>query len=226
MAEFINYDLLPGIRERFFPTPAEPQVPAKPEYIKSTDTLLDHVRAHDTQMLDQELKKEKPRFDKVLELAIRVIACTMRDQSRINQHYIFENGLEIQVHAHEVKGTFGPYSVVAITVASSLIGVAAGVGGLTPLAPAWVSPEIAKTLSQAAQPIGTASTSIQSIGQTFGESYQGKRTIYQVLLDNAKDSRSQEQDRMRESNQLKSSCCESLKEMIRSVTQAISTILQ
>lgn len=200
---------------------------AIPTKVSNSDpeTLLEKIRTIETQKLDNELKASKPRFEKIQELICRILAYTMRDQSRINQHYIFQNGLEIQLHAKDVHGTFGPYKVVVITAVSSVIGIGAGIAGLTPLAPNWIAPATAQVLAANAQSMGTASTGIQSIGQTFGEGYQGKRMIYQVLLDNAKDSRSQEQDRLRESNQLRSSCSQSIQQAIENICRAVQSVL-
>lgn len=170
---------------------------SSPAFAKSmnVDTIIKSEKLEDrlnklTKMIDDELKKPDRNFEKLQALVYLAVMGMMHKFKQVDQEYISESGLQIKLQAVKVQGTYNTWPAVAITIVSSVVSIAGGAAGLSPLAPlTWINADTARIFQGASQSIGTAGQGLGGIGSIFSSKGESTRFVYQIDLEEIKKKR-------------------------------------
>jgi hypothetical protein len=150
--------------------------PAQPDMIA---TKMDAT----SKSFEIEIKKDNRNFEKLLSLVHDIVMLVMRKAVKTDQEYLTEVADQIKVQSMAIKKTYDSKLNVTITVISAGIGLFGGAAGLSQFLPASIiSQQTAVYLSQNAQAIGNAGTSLSGLGSLVNLNNEGKRTYLQLEL--------------------------------------------
>lgn len=126
-----------------------------------------------------ELAKKDLNFDKLHDMIYKVIMMMMRMGAKTDAQRAREFNLKIEKQAVEIQATYNNWQGKAVTYISAGIGFAGAGAGLSPFIP-FMTPTTIRALVHASQPIGTASTSLSSIGSLFDKKSEASRSLMQT----------------------------------------------
>lgn len=138
-----------------------------------------------SQAFDEELKKQPPNNEVLQSLIYPLMMLMFRRSAQIDQEFISELGVKIQVQAVEIKDGHNSWHGIAITITASAIGIVGGGLSFAQLIPG-IAPGLAQTLAASAQPVSGTSTAISSIGGIFDNKRQGTLGFLQMQHERSK----------------------------------------
>lgn len=193
--------------------------------------------------LDTLLLDPKADFRIVLEQAYKILMLMSHRLRQTNHRYVMDQEPELFAQVSELKGTYGSWQVLAITIASGslsivggLVGAGAAIPGTgfgqamanqAPNALGWLSAaDWGKKLTAIGGGIGSVGQGTGTFGKIGSDSNEAKRVFCNVLIEEIKRKRSDREDASRQNREQCSSASGSWRQAMEAAHQASMQVMQ